>query len=69
MNKKMPRLIPVTKWKDYHPWPTLGALRNYIFLGESNGFRNVIVRVGGTILIDEEKFFQWVEKKNEESKK
>lgn len=57
------RLIPVTKWEDYHPWPPLGGLRYMIFHGEQNGFNHCLARVGRRVLIDERKFFEWVEQK------
>ena len=53
------RLIPVPKWNELHLWPTIGALRHYIFNAETNGFSTCIVRVGSRILIDEDKFFEW----------
>lgn len=62
----MPHLIPVTKWKKYHSWPTEAGLRYYIFHADLNGFNQVIKRVGRRILIDEELFFQWIEAKNKE---
>ena len=60
------RLIPVTKWPQYHPWPTIPALRWMIFNGARNGFDDVIKRVGRRILIDESAFFRWVEARNRE---
>ena len=55
------RLIPVTKWNDYHAYPTIGALRALIFNAHKNGFDKVIRRVGGRVLIKEDAFFEWVE--------
>jgi hypothetical protein len=57
--RKEHRLIPVTQWKDYHPWPPIGGLRHLIFFEKTNGFAHCIVRVGRRVLIDEEKFFEW----------
>lgn len=58
------KLIPVTKWEEFHSWPTERALRHLIFHSEDNGFDSVIRRVGRRILIDEESFFRWVEEQN-----
>lgn len=58
------RLIPVTKWNDYHSWPPIGGLRHLIFNAEKNGFNSVIKRCGRRVLIDEGEFFQWVEEQN-----
>ena len=55
------RLIPVTDWANYHPWPPIGGLRHLIFHANSNGFDQVIRRIGRRVLIDETSFFQWAE--------
>ena len=60
-----PRLIPVTDWPSHHSWPPLGGLRHLIFHAESNGFDRVIKRVGRRVLIDEAKFFEWVDAQND----
>jgi len=54
-------LIPVTKWSQYHDYPTEPGLRWLIFNGEKNGFSDVIRRVGRRVLIDEQSFFVWVD--------
>jgi hypothetical protein len=55
------RLIPVTQWSNYHPWPPIGGLRHFIFNEHSNGFSHCVRRVGRKVLIDEGRFFEWVE--------
>jgi len=55
------RLIPLTKWNQYHPWPPLGGLRHLVFHAKSNGFDRVVRRAGRRVLIDEQAFFAWVE--------
>lgn len=55
------KLIPVTKWKDYHPWPPIGGLRHLIFYENTNGFSHCVVRLGRRVLIDEERFFEWAD--------
>lgn len=54
------QLIPVSQWKEYHPWPPEGGLRHLIFHEKTNGFSAVIRRVGRRVLIDEAAFFEWV---------
>ena len=39
---------------------TEGALRWLVFNAASNGFGKVIVRVGRRVLIDEERFVEWL---------
>ncbi len=58
------RLIPPSKWSDYHAWPPIGGLRHLIFNAKKNGFDAVIRRVGRCVLIDEAAFFDWVESQN-----
>ncbi len=53
------RVIPLTKWPDYHPWPSVSALRDYVFHAKRNGFDAVVRRVGRRVLIDEDAFHEW----------
>ena len=55
------RLIPVTRWNDYYPFPTIGSLRALVFNASKNGFNKVIRKIGGRIVLDERQFFLWVE--------
>jgi hypothetical protein len=59
------RLIPLTDWPKYHPWPPLGGLRHMVFHGEKTGFSRVTVRVGRRLLIDEKNFFDFVQEQNQ----
>lgn len=58
------RLIPLTKWPEYHPYPPIGGLRHLVFFAQENGFHEVIRRVGRRILIDEAAYFRWVQMRN-----
>ena len=63
------RFIPVPKWKDYHPeWPTEGGLRHLIFHKDSNGFASAFKKVWLNILIDEQEFFNCIDRKNQGGK-
>lgn len=53
--------IPVPSWNQRHAWPPIGGLRHLIFHASSNGFDQVIRRVGRRVLIDETAFFAWVD--------
>ena len=57
------RLIPVTKWNQFHAWPPLGGLRHLIAERETNGFKDVLLRPTRVWLIDEDKFFEWMKTK------
>lgn len=56
------KLIPISKWNEYHDWPPIGGLRHLIFTREKNGFDEVLVRPNRVWLIDEEKFFEWMKR-------
>jgi hypothetical protein len=58
---KQRRFIPLTKWNDYHPWPSLSGLRWMVFNAEKTGFDQCLRRVGNRILINEQAFFDWVD--------
>lgn len=64
-HSKETRLIPLTDWPKYHPWPPLGGLRHMVFHGERTGFSKVTVKVGRRRLIDEKKFFEFVQEQNQ----
>lgn len=65
-------LLTVRQFSDKHPAFTQGAIRNLIFLAENrkiskgiitgNGLNIALVRIGRKLLIDEDKFFQWIDK-------
>lgn len=61
------RYIPVPKWNNYHPWPPPGGLRHLIFYARKNGFDACIVRVGRRLLINENAFFDWINKQKEKT--
>ncbi len=60
-NQLNTRLIPISKWKDDHPWPPEGGLRHLVFYAATNGFDKVIRRIGRRVLIDEAAFFDWAQ--------
>ena len=62
------RIIPLTKWPEFHPWPTVAGMRWLVFNAEKNGFGTVIRRAGRRVLIDERAFFNWVNERTQEAK-
>ena len=62
------RFIPLTKWPDYHPWPTVAGMRWLVFNAEKNGFVSVVRRAGRRVLIDEHAFFNWVNEQAQDAK-
>lgn len=57
------RLIPAAKWDQFHPWPSVGALRFHVYNAPSNGMaeHGVVKRIGKRVLIDEAAFFRWID--------
>ena len=61
------RLIPLPKWELHHAWPSVTSFRWLVFNSTTNGLQEsgALVRINGRILVDEAKFFSWVESRNE----
>ena len=59
----IPTLSTVKQFSNKHPAFPEGGLRHRIFYADSNGLNEsgAIVRNGRRVLIDEEKFFAWLE--------
>ena len=68
-------LSTVRQFSEKHPAFSQGSLRNLIFLADErhtskgkipgNGLSMALVRIGRKLLIDEAKFFEWVEQQQE----
>ena len=64
-----PNLLTVQQFNQKYPVFTVGTLRRLIFSSETNGFKNVIVRISptggrGRVLIDVDAFFEWLHEIN-----
>lgn len=64
MSSEPSRKIPIPDWNKYHPWPSPAGLRYRVFFAKENGFDKCVVRVGKRVLIDEAKFFEWLDEQN-----
>lgn len=58
----IPTLLTVRQFSEKHPAFPVGGLRFRIFHEDENGMKaaKVVVRDGRKILLDEEKFFDWL---------
>ena len=58
----IPSLLTVNQFCEKHVAFTYGGIRDRIFHAESNGLKKfgAILRNGRRVLIDEEKFFNWL---------
>lgn len=65
-NTTTPNYLTVGQFVNQHPAFNLGGLRSLIFNENTNGLASsvAIVRIGRKVLIDESKFFAWVEAQN-----
>jgi len=59
------RLILLTDWPKFHPWPNISSLRHLVLHAQHNGFDQVMSRVGDRIVLDERAFFQWALKQKQ----
>jgi hypothetical protein len=63
MNKITPegigtRYIPITRWPEYHPYPTVSGMRYLRFHQKELGYTSAFVRLNKRILVDEQEFFR-----------
>lgn len=63
---KQPKLIPLSQWDKFHSYPTVGALRQYKHYNTDNFCE--ILEFGGLkghkILINEDKYFEWEQRRS-----
>jgi hypothetical protein len=65
-NHSMPTLFTVNQFTAKQPAFNPGGIRSLIFNEHQNGLAKsgAIVRIGRKVLIDEPKFFAWIESQN-----
>ena len=58
--------LTVQQFTTKHAAFTVGGMRSWIFNEDTNGLKKsgAIVRIGRKVVIDESKFFAWVESQN-----
>lgn len=71
LSTQIPLLLTVRQFSEKHPCFSHGSLRNLIFLSKSrqcsageiagNGLDQALIRVGKKVLINEARFFEWLE--------
>jgi hypothetical protein len=52
------RYIPITKWPEYHPYPTVSGLRYLRFHQDELGYSSAFLKLNKRILVDEREFFR-----------
>ena len=65
----MSKYLTINQLTEQHPCFTKGGMHHYVFNSKFNGLdkSGAIKRVGRRILIDVERFFQWIEDQNEKA--
>jgi len=63
------RYIPITRWPEYHPYPTVSGMRYLRFHQEELGFTSAFVKFNKRILVDEQEFFRILRSQQGESNK
>ncbi len=61
------QLYSVAEMVQRHGFLSEGQLRKLIFNSNTNGFDEVILRLGRKVLINEDKFFEWLDNKNQQN--
>jgi hypothetical protein len=56
------RILTVPQFCQRHPAFTPGGIRWLLFHRTTNGLDHAVVRLGRRILLDEDKFFQWLDR-------
>lgn len=65
-NSKL-EFVPVSKWNEYFTYPSVGAIRQYIFYN-TNGFNDYVLRhIGKRLYIKVSSFFEWIEQTNKKA--
>jgi hypothetical protein len=66
MLPRPPRVLrTVRQFCQKHPAFTLGSTRWLLFHRQTNGLEEAVVKIGRRVLIDEDKFFDWLDEQNE----
>lgn len=64
------RYIPITRWPEYHPYPTVSGMRYLRFHQKVLGFASAFVKLNKRILVDEQEFFRILRsQQNDQNKK
>lgn len=64
-----PNFLTVKQLVSKYPWLTLGGVRHFLFFSKQNGLHTAIKRMGRKVLIDEDRFFNWIEEHNKRNSK
>ena len=57
-------LVPLSKWNDVNPWPSVGSIRQLIFYNTDEFADRVIVKIGKRLYLSTSAFWKWIEDTN-----
>lgn len=60
--EKQVKLIPISEWANYHDYPTVKSLYQKWHNRDKNGFDYCAFKDGSRVLINEDKYFEWVQR-------
>lgn len=58
--KKVPNLIPVRRWSEFHKVPSQGSINGAMLRRKENGLEACVTWMNGRMYLDEDKFFEWM---------
>ncbi len=64
MSNEIPTLLSTGQFLEKNPWCTSAWLRAALFNRKKNGLNGAIVQAGRKILIDESRFFGWLDSRS-----
>lgn len=59
-----PELLPVSRFNDWIPYPSVGSLRQLIFYNTNNFYDCVVRKIGKRLYLHIPSFYEWVEETN-----
>jgi hypothetical protein len=63
------RLRTVRQFCQENPAFTIGSIRWLLFHRQTNGLEHAVIKIGRRLLIDEDKFFTWLDVQNEQNER
>jgi hypothetical protein len=63
------RYIPITRWAEYHPYPTVSGMRYIRFHQKVLGFASAFIKFQKRVIVDEKEFFRILRSQQSEQNK
>ena len=56
-----PKYVQLSDWNRHYNWPSVNQLRRLRFDEETNGFKGVTKKIGGRVVVNVQKLFDYVD--------